>query len=714
MTKDADKNEEPNNSPVCRAFVCRISGKPIHHSVVGSFVFLLTFVTLSVAGLLSYNSSQELIRRGVEMDLTAMAAFAASKVDGDMHDALRKIEGQNPNSLKFQTDRLNEVLKRFPELKYVYTVYRDGKDIKFLLDPTPPGDADGDGVDEKSYPGDVYDDYSPVLAKAIFQGRSFTEMEPYSDTWGTTISAYSPFFKEDGSVAGVAGVDLSYDRYVQRFADAQWGFILWCFLSISLSALLGWMTSSSIRATRESIRKIMLTHNVVETRNKELAELNTQLDRQARYDELTGHFNRSAFDQVCRAAINEYDLGNLTDIAIAFIDLDNFKMINDSYGHDHGDDLLRVFANRLSSFVPEAEIGRFGGDEFLVLCTHPSAEHNLTERMTQLISSLQDPLEVRGFSHTCTISVGIASVKEKQTSTIDLIRMADIAMYRAKSIGKNGLVVFQDEMSVSIVQRMSLESELRNGWANGELWVAIQPIVNLKEQRVTGGELLMRWTKADGVVVPPSLFIPITEETGLILELGYWMIERACFKLQGWAFDPAKSQATIAVNVSGRQLADEDFIAKVFNIVESLSFDPSRLILEVTESMLIDDIDTINEKLRILRERGIQIALDDFGTGYSSLSMLSRMPIDYLKIDQSFVMGMTKCERTMRLTKSILTLAKGLGLKVVGEGIEGFEHSDILLGLGCDFGQGYAYSKPVPLDEFHLLIDGENSINRAA
>ncbi len=340
------------------------------------------------------------------------------------------------------------------------------------------------------------------------------------------------------------------------------------------------------------------------------------------------------------------------------------------------------------------------------------AQESLVERLGQFISSLETPILVNGQVHRCSISVGVAKLESEGTSS-DLIRMADIAMYRAKSSGKNGLVLFEDEMGTSVQVRASLENELREAWTNGELWVAIQPIVNLKEQRVSGGELLMRWTKSDGTVVPPSLFIPIVEENGMILELGLWMIERACIKLQSWAFDPNLSNATIAVNVSGRQLIDEDFVAKIHYAIDCYSFDRSRLIIEVTESMMIDESMGIDRKLKELKEMGLQVALDDFGTGYSSLSMLSRLPIDYLKIDQSFVMGMTSCSRTMSLTHSILLLAKGLGLKVIGEGIEELAHSQTLIKMGCDFGQGFVFSRPIPLDEFHLQINGKSDIKVA-
>ncbi len=321
-----------------------IASKNIAHRVAGFAVFFVCFTVLSIAGVLSYLSSVQLIQRGVEMDLTAMSSFAVSRIDGDAHEALRQINGENPNAFKFQNDRLKDTLRRFPNLSYVYTIYRDKGDLRFLLDPTEPGDRDGDGVDDKSYPGDNVEEPSPVMIQTLESGRSLVESEPFTDQWGTSISAYSPIFDQNGFVVGLVGVDLNLANYNSKFHAAALGLLAWIVFSLLCSGAFGWYLSNSIRIVREGVNQIIKTQLQIESQNRELENLNITLDEQARYDSLTKLYSRAAFEKICQESIfiglNDPD----KEIALAFIDLDNFKLINDSFGHEHGDELLKEFS----------------------------------------------------------------------------------------------------------------------------------------------------------------------------------------------------------------------------------------------------------------------------------------------------------------------------------------------------------------------------------
>lgn len=681
---------------------------------MGFFVFFMTLFILGGAGLGVYLNMVEMIGKSVRSDLLAISSAGSSLVSGGEHRNLRLSENMDSDEYRSMNERLRELLVKYPDLKYVYTAYMDGEDVKFGLDPTLPGDHDGDGVDDKSYLGEVYDNVSIPMKYALAEGMPQVETEPYTDKWGTFVSAFAPVYSDDGTLECVLGVDLDYRRYQDTFASAWWSFVGWTLVSILIAFGFAYSLMSILGRIQRSFERLMSAKKQVDAKNLELADLNVALDRQARFDELTGFYNRAAFELISKESTLELHRGVVSELSMAFIDVDNFKLINDTYGHDLGDEILKKVAERIRATVTGGAIARFGGDEFVVLYQGDDCTDRLRENMERLVRLFDDAIGLANTAHSCSVSVGIAKMTESEGTMVDLIRMADIAMYRAKTQGKNGLVLFEDRMALDVKDRVEIENDLREAWKNGELWVAVQPIVNLSTMKFSGGELLMRWTRQDGTPVSPVRFIPVAEETGLIVEMGTWILERCCFKLEMWSMSEKTKSATLTVNVSGRQLADPGFVQLVEGILDSYRFERSRLVLEVTESMMIDDVAAVNNRLQELRDLGLQIALDDFGTGYSSLSMLSKMPIDYLKIDQSFIMGMPGCSKTRSLTLSILQLAKGLGLKVVGEGVEAKEHCDELRSMGCDFGQGYAFSKPVPLDEYTPGDDVSEDLSQVA
>lgn len=425
------------------------------------------------------------------------------------------------------------------------------------------------------------------------------------------------------------------------------------------------------------------------------------------FDQLTALPNRTLLlDRLKQAMAASSRSGNYG--ALLFIDLDNFKTLNDTLGHDIGDNLLKLAAQRLSVCVREGDtVSRFGGDEFVVVLGGLSTDETDAATASELVAekilaSLNQPYFLGGINHRSTASIGITLFKGDHTSIDDLMKQADLAMYKSKDAGRNGLSFFDPNMEHTLKERASLEEDLRVGIEEKQFILYYQAQV-LNHDRIIGAEALVRWQHPTRGIVSPAEFIPVAEETGLILPLGEWILKTACEQLALWSRIPAMEEVTIAVNVSARQFSQNNFVSQVLSILHESAVDPKRLKLELTESLLVQNVEEVIKKMVALKNEGVCFSLDDFGTGYSSLSYLKRLPLDQLKIDQSFVRDLLVDPNDAIICKSTIALAESMGLSVIAEGVETQAQRDALSDIGCYSYQGYWFSRPVPLEEFEAL-----------
>jgi diguanylate cyclase (GGDEF)-like protein/PAS domain S-box-containing protein len=392
--------------------------------------------------------------------------------------------------------------------------------------------------------------------------------------------------------------------------------------------------------------------------------------------------------------------------ALLFLDLDNFKSLNDTLGHDKGDMLLQQVAQRLTAQVPRGSdtVARHGGDEFVIVLEDLSGQAHEAAAHAELVAEkilavFHAPFQLQSHQHHTTPSIGVA-LYDKHISNVDeLLKRADLAMYQAKAAGRNTIRFFDLEMQTVINRRVELEADLRHGLKHQEFCLLYQRQSDVDGHTI-GAEALVRWLHPRGNLVPPGLFIPLAEETGLIMQLGQWVLESACKQLVAWAKNPATSHLTVAVNVSARQFRQPAFVGQVLEVLERTGANPERLKLELTESLLLANVEHTIDNMNLLKAKGIGFALDDFGTGYSSLAYLKRLPLDQLKIDQSFVRDVLTDPNDAAIARTILGLGHTLGLDVIAEGVETENQRDFLAAHGCRAYQGYFFGRPVEAAQF--------------
>ena len=426
------------------------------------------------------------------------------------------------------------------------------------------------------------------------------------------------------------------------------------------------------------------------------------------YDALTGQPNRTLLmdrlKQAMTASHRSRSFG-----AVLFIDLDNFKTLNDTLGHDKGDLLLQQVAQRLVACVREGDtVARLGGDEFVVVLG--SLDSTAAEAATQtetvaekILAGLHQPYWLGHVSYRSSASIGATLYRGHETSIDDLLKQADLAMYKSKETGRNSLHFFDPAMQTVVLERAALEEGLRKAIVENQFLVHYQPQVDATG-RVAGAEALVRWLHPARGMVSPAEFIPLAEETGLILPLGHWVMETVCAQLSAWSPRPDLADLSIAVNVSARQFSLPNFVEQVTALVDHHGIPAGRLKLELTESLLLEDAEAIIAKMTALKGRGVGFSLDDFGTGYSSLSYLKRLPLDQLKIDQSFVRDVLVDPNDAAIARTIVALARSLGLAVIAEGVETEGQRDFLASEGCLSYQGYLFSRPVPVEAFERYV----------
>jgi diguanylate cyclase (GGDEF)-like protein/PAS domain S-box-containing protein len=446
---------------------------------------------------------------------------------------------------------------------------------------------------------------------------------------------------------------------------------------------------------------------VLNTRDiSERRQLEDQLSHQAFHDNLTSLANRALFkDRVDHALARTKR--QTPSVAVLFLDLDGFKEVNDSLGHAAGDRLLIQVGERLAASVrPSDTVARFGGDEFAVLVEDASDDIDVIQVAERVLEGLRQPFEVNGRELHVRGSMGIARMESDVDGADHLLRNADLAMYRAKAAGRGGFERYDPEMHTELVQRVQLEADLRRALEAGELFLLYQPTFDLASGQLVGAEALARWQHPTRGLVPPTEFIPLAEASGLIRPLGAWVLREACRQAAEWQRTTAQRDKPMALNInlSGRQLQYPEVVDDVAAALAESGLPPDSLVLEMTESVLMDDSENVLDILRRIKELGARLAIDDFGTGYSSLSYLHRFPVDMLKIDRSFVERLSHASDNAELARTIVRLGQSLQLVTVAEGVEDSAQFLALRRMGCDVGQGFYFGRPMESEEISRLL----------
>jgi diguanylate cyclase (GGDEF)-like protein/PAS domain S-box-containing protein len=433
--------------------------------------------------------------------------------------------------------------------------------------------------------------------------------------------------------------------------------------------------------------------------------LEADLRFQALHDTLTGLANRTRFTQQTASAL--LTSKRLESVGALFIDLDDFKTVNDSLGHAVGDQLLQEVSTRLITSLSSDDVAcRLGGDEFAILVVDAPDQTGVVALAERVLALVAQPYRIQGRDIRVTASIGIAFADDENVDAEVLLRSADVAMYLAKDRGKNRYAVFEAHMHTSVFERLELKADLVRAIDDGQLRCHYQPIVSLQTGRITGVEALVRWEHPTRGLLVPEANIPLAEDTGLIVPLGRWVMREACQQLRAWQLRlPASSTMSMSINLSVRQLMHEQIIRDVRDAVDDAGLDPSTVTMEITETTLMHDTEMTRERLAELREIGVSLAVDDFGTGYSSLQYVQRFPIDIIKIDRSFVTGLGTNPGDGAVVQSMIELSQRLGVHTVAEGIDRPEQVTLLQSLGADLGQGYLFSKPVVADQISALLD---------
>ncbi|MEH6358759.1 MAG: EAL domain-containing protein [Pseudomonadales bacterium] len=447
----------------------------------------------------------------------------------------------------------------------------------------------------------------------------------------------------------------------------------------------------------------------LEEMQRQIEEDNVQLESLALYDPLTKLANRHLIFKEIQLAVKE---SALTEeyFSLLYLDLDNFKRVNDSLGHSTGDELLKVAARRLQASVRDGDIvARLGGDEFCILIKYMKFKEDSARVAKNILKVLGEPIHLGTTEFNISASIGIVTISEHGVTTEQLLQNADIAMYRAKAKGRSNFQYYTKSMSVAATERMALETELRKAIAEQQFELHYQPQINLETGKIVSAEALVRWIHPTRGLVSPDDFIPLLEETGLIIPLGEWIIHQAFKDAKRWN-GLGDDSVNIAVNLSPRQFSDPELPRVIRDAMLSSHLQASQIEIEITESMVMNDIEKSNQLLKYLKVLGVTVAVDDFGTGHSSLGYLKKLDLDVLKVDRTFVQDLPDDENDKAIVAAIIAMAHELKLRVVAEGIESLEQEAFLKSHGCETGQGYLYSKPLPYEKFLGLLRRSDNI----
>ncbi len=462
-----------------------------------------------------------------------------------------------------------------------------------------------------------------------------------------------------------------------------------------------WLSMSTVRDGDERLSHYVSMYSDITARKAAEA----RIEFMAHHDALTGLPNRIRLRDRFAQAVGQ-TLHDKNRVALLFLDLDRFKTINDSLGHPAGDDLLRGIGERLSRCVRARDtVCRQGGDEFLVLLEGIGERREIEEIAQRILDGTSEPFIWEGRPLPTSCSIGVAVYPDDGEDFDTLLKRADIAMYQSKASGRNGFHFYRSEASsINMLDNLDLENRLRGALERRELSLCYQPVIELATRRVVAAEALLRWSPPDRGSISPTRFIPIAEESGLIVPIGEWVLEHACREAKGWQRD-GKAPVKVAVNISGIQFMRSDLAGIVDGVLTRSGLPPSVLELEITESIMVMHVERCLETIRRIHAMGVSLAVDDFGTGFSNLAYLKRFHVDTLKVDQSFVRDVLRDSEGASIVRAIVELGRSLSLHTVAEGVERQEQADHLLAAGCRFAQGFLFSQPLPADEFKSFLD---------
>ncbi|KTD26279.1 EAL domain-containing protein [Legionella israelensis] len=549
---------------------------------------------------------------------------------------------------------------------------------------------------EASTHGVVIIDVLKVEHPVIYINKAFQKITGYTEK--------QALGKNLASLLGRSSDDLNYKRLALAIKELREetveveslrrdGEVFWCELSVA-----------PVKDSFDQVRHyVCIVNDVTERR-----EMEKQLLRQATHDSLTELPNRVLLMDRVEQAILQAKKKKST-LAFLFLDLDRFKMTNDTLGHGMGDKLLQVVANRLLIATDDYDtVARLGGDEFVVLLSEIPDHHEAEKKAREILSLVEKPVQIEQHSLKITASIGISYYPRDGKDYESLMKTADLSMYHAKDSGRNTYRVFEQEMNRRIINTMQLDTALRDALKNNEFYLAYQPLIDLKNEKIVGVEALLRWKSKTLGQVAPVDFIPMAEENGQIIEIGVWVMEEACKQLKRW-HNLGLKDLTMAVNISGRQFRQDKLFETVQKVLEKTELEAKYLELEMTETLLIEDIEHVVDAMHILKDMGVKLVIDDFGTGYSSLSYLKQFPVDKLKIDRSFINEMISDDNDAAIAKAIINLGHSLNLEVLAEGIENEFQKNFVTANGCDYAQGYYFTAPQkPENLLNFLVNFPN------
>jgi diguanylate cyclase (GGDEF)-like protein len=566
--------------------------------------------------------------------------------------------------------RLKRIRDEVDNSRFAYLMALRNDDVVFLADAEAPDSPD------YSPPGQVYTEATPLLRRVFVDGKPATE-GPVSDRWGRWVSSLTPLQDPTtGRVIAILGVDISAEAWDSSVAHFRW-------VGVGVSGFLA---------------TVVVLFSYLVSRERRLGE---KLVTASRHDGLTGLPNRKVFMEAVQRAMESKE----PNFAVLYLDLDHFKDVNDTLGHPVGDVLLCLVAERLQSKVKQSDmVARFGGDEFAVIVTGVS-ESVLIERVAaELVAAMGSPFSVQGNTVVPGVSIGIATYEPSDIDAEVLLSHADVALYCAKCDGRGRYRFFTAAMDEDVRSRVLMSSELRQAIASDQLFLCFQPQFEIETSRLIGLEALVRWRHPERGVLAPREFIPVAENTGLIVPLGRWVLREACRQGKAW-LDAGGLSVSIAVNVSAWQFKmAHELEQDIASSLASSGFPAESLELELTETGLMEASLEHRDCLSRLRKTGIRFAIDDFGTGYSSLDYLRRYPADRVKIAQEFVKSVSVDPESAVIVKAIIGLSQDLGMVAIAEGVETGEQLELLKAWGCREAQGYYFARPLPPQEAWSLL----------
>ena len=716
-------NSEPLSKSSSRANGALLAGGNRRRASWEAAAVSATALVVVGAGIfgLWYTSSRT-IRDNYHQYLIGLAQTAASMIDPVLQTTLRRPDQLNGPDYTRAVAPLRRMRARVADVHYIYTVARDHSEVHFVLDAAVPR-LGANGVEDQSGVWEVYTERDPAmllaLGNGIGPGIAAATDEPYGDKWGTFMTGWAPIFDAAGGQIGAVGVDVDAHVYAARVAAAP----TWALLGLSPAGIL--IAVLGVAYYRIRLRSLDDAEAAIAAEHRRLA-MEADMALAARQDRLTGLPNRAVFMEHLQKAVDRVRADEQPVFAVLFLDFDRFKFTNDTLGREAGDELLRQIAGRLRSTLRAADllgsemgcnlVGRFGGDEFLILMNDLKIPGDAAVVAERLLNSLTHLYTIHGSEVQSTASIGIVTSEQCQISAEEIVRNADVAMHVAKRSGGGCSVVFNEAMQTQLARHLAVETSLRKAIGSSELYLVFQPIVDLSSGQMVSAEALVRWNHPIMGPISPVEFIPIAEESHLIIAIGQWVLTETCRAMVEWRrADPDRAPKTVGVNISRAELAlGSAFLEHLQSALERVGLPPTCLQLEVTEREVMRNPEASLELMRELRRMGVRLAMDDFGTGTSSLGILRDYPFDTIKIDRSFVKDLIPSRDVLAVTHATIALIENLGMMSLAEGVEEPAQVAVLQSLGCRYAQGYFFSRPVRAERLLDALEANRSAEPVA